>query len=148
MGGGSGIYETDPYARSQEPCKAVLHLGYTTLALWEVENIVNYMRNTRWGPKDYHPLTHNCNCFCKQLAKFLGLSVPYWVNRVGRWATLLAPRCVVGSGVGLWDKRQNGDWSSAPPPPLGKVLHYFLLRRGTLTHQPYRLHGLGFGVRV
>ena len=28
------------------------------------------------------------------------------------------------------------------------VLHYFLLRRGTLPHQPYRLHGLGFGVRV
>ena len=29
-----------------------------------------------------------------------------------------------------------------------KVLHYFLLRRGTLPHQPYRLHRLGFGVRV
>ena len=112
MGGGEGIYETNPYKRSQEPCKAVLRLGYTNLTPWEVENLVNYMRDTRWGPTDYHPLSHYCNC--KQLAKFLGVSVPpYWVNRAGRWAAPLAPKCVVACGVATWD---NGGWS------LGSVL--------------------------
>ena len=67
------------------------------------------MRHKGWGPSDYHPLSHNCNCFCKQLAKFLGVGVPpYWVNRVGRWAAPLVPRVVVVCGVAKWD---NGGWS-------------------------------------
>ena len=114
MGGGEGVYETDPYKCSQEPCRAVLHLGYTQLLPWEVEKVVSYMRQRGWGPTDYHPLSHNCNCFCKQLAKLLGVSSPpYWANRVGRWAAPLAPRCIVACGVAMWD---NGGWS------LGSVL--------------------------
>ena len=104
MGGGEGVYETNPQMRSQEPCKAVLHLGYTKLTPREVDNVVKYMQDTHWGPTHYHPLSHNCNCFCKQLAKFLGVSVPpYWVNRAGRWAAPLAPKCVVACGVATWD---------------------------------------------
>ena len=116
-GGGEGVYRTNPRERAQEPnCKAVIRLGYTNLPAWEVERIVHEMENTKWGAASYHPLKHNCNCFCKQLAKFLGLGVPYWVNRAGRWAAPLAPRCVVQSGVATWD---NG--SSAPPQPCGSV---------------------------
>ena len=99
MGGGEGIYETNPYKRSQEPCKAVLRLGYTNLTPWEVENLVNFMRDTHWGPTDYHPLSHNCNCFCKQLAKIFG----------GQCAPLLGQQgwsvgCPLGPQVyrGLW----------------------------------------------
>ena len=73
-----------------------------------------YMRKKGWEPTDYHPLSHNCNCFCKQFAKFAGVSVPpYWVKQVGHWAAPLAPRCVVACGVVTWD---NGVWS------LGSVL--------------------------
>ena len=49
------------------------------------------MKDTKWTASDYHPLTHNCNCFCKQLGKLLGVSVPYWINRASQWAALFAP---------------------------------------------------------
>ena len=38
-GGGEGVYETNPYKRSQQLCKVVLRLGYTKLTSWEVENL-------------------------------------------------------------------------------------------------------------
>ena len=85
-GGGDGVYRTDPRERAQERnCKAIIRLGYTNLPSWEVERIVPWMENTDWGADSYHPLARNCNCFCKQLARVLGLSVPSWVNRAARW---------------------------------------------------------------
>ena len=99
-GGGDGVYRTDPQERAQKRnCKAVIRLGYTNLPSWEVERIVKWMENTNWGADSYHPLTHNCNCLCKQLARFLGLSVPSWVNRAARWAAPFAPLIVVEGGV-------------------------------------------------
>ena len=68
-----------------------------------------------------HPLAHNCNCFCKQLARFLGLSVPPWVNRAARWAAPFAPLLVVEVGVETWNTRRQGRRSSPPPHPFGSV---------------------------
>ena len=100
---------TDPRERAQERnCKAVIRLGYTNLPSWEVERIVKWMENTHWGADSYHPLAHNCNCFCKQLARFLGLSVPSWVNTAARWAAPFAPLIVVEGGVATWDGRGAG----------------------------------------
>ena len=121
-GGGDGVYRTDPRERAQERnCKAVIRLGYTNLPSWEVEKIVNWMENTNWGADSYHPLAHNSNCFCKQLARFLGLSVPPWVNRAARWAAPFAPLLVVEGGVATWDNGRQGRRSSPPPPPFGSV---------------------------
>ena len=44
--------------------------------------------------------------------------------------------------------RPFGGRTRLNPATRQNVFHYFLLRRGTLPHQPYRLHGLGFSIRV
>ena len=45
-------------------------------------------------------------------------------------------------------RRLLGGRTRLNPATSQKIFHYLLLRRSTLPHQPYRLHRLGFSIRV
>ena len=98
--GASGVQALAGLKEARALHTLYLDLGHNAVGDTQVAAIIRGMTAEGWTAPKYHPLSKNCNCFCKELSKLLGVrTVPYSVNRGPQFLKWVSPECAVRAGV-------------------------------------------------
>ncbi|CAG9464018.1 unnamed protein product [Pedinophyceae sp. YPF-701] len=118
---GSGVYPCRPKVNPMYNYKETVSLGHTALSTEEIKAILRDMQY-HWPGQSYHILDRNCNGFCEELARRLGVKVPPgWLNRLARGSSGVIGAYNTVSGACSKMYADIKSWVNTKPanPPVG-----------------------------
>ncbi|KAK9841991.1 hypothetical protein WJX81_002995 [Elliptochloris bilobata] len=86
---GTGVYSCRPKDNPMYTFRETRSLGKTRLSPTEVKVVIRRLQG-QWQGSDYTLVKRNCNHFCEELARQLGVEVPGWLNRLALGADVVS----------------------------------------------------------